>query len=88
MLAGEGEGISIPLIVTGSWSDPKFSLDLEGLVDDKVDEVIDREAERAKRRAERELRRKAREELGLRRGEDIEDRLKEEAEQGLRNLLD
>jgi AsmA protein len=39
LLAGEGKAITVPLLITGSWANPKFQLDIEALAGDKIDKA-------------------------------------------------
>ncbi|MBT8474500.1 MAG: AsmA family protein [Rhodobacteraceae bacterium] len=89
LLAGEGEGISVPLLITGTWDAPRFRLDMDALVNDKVKAEI----EAAKDRAEQELKDKVSERLGVAGGqnnarEDAKDKIEDELKKGLRNLFD
>ena len=36
LLGGEGKGIRVPLVITGSWAKPKFRLDLEALAEENL----------------------------------------------------
>lgn len=88
LLAGEGEGISVPLLISGTWAAPKFRLDLQSLVDDKVQAEI----EAAKDRAEQELKEKAAKELGLADDgpsakEAVQDKVEDELKKGLGKLF-
>ncbi|MFV2053540.1 AsmA family protein [Aliiroseovarius sp. YM-037] len=78
-------GFSVPVLITGTWADPKFRPDLQSLIDREL--ADEREA------LEERLRQEAQERLGVevQEGEDVEDalkrRLEEEAAEGLRRLL-
>lgn len=41
VLAGEASGIRVPLRISGAWHDPNFSLDLEALAEQELQEEID-----------------------------------------------
>ncbi len=87
ILQGEGAGISVPVKITGTWDNPKFGLDMAGLINENAREEI----EAAKDRVEQQLKDKVQEELGTAAGQSAEDalkeKLKEEAGRGLLNLL-
>ena len=82
-------GVRVPLIVRGSWSEPSFRLDLEGLAAERL--AAEREALEARARAAAEA--AAAERLGVtvEEGETLEDaarrRLEERAGDALRGLL-
>lgn len=80
--AGEG-GISVPVLITGSWSNPSFRPDLKGLVDARARKELKKIEDKAKARVEKEI--------GLEPGESLEDRAKEELgkklQEGLKGLL-
>jgi AsmA protein len=89
-------GITVPVLITGTWADPKFRPDLQALIDQNLAEeraAIEARIEAERDEAEERLRQQAEERLGVTReeGESAEDalkrRLQEEATQGLRNLL-
>ncbi len=88
LLAGEGEGISVPVIISGSWDAPKFRLDLESLVDAKVEAEI----EAAKDKLEEKAKQKVLEEVGAGAGQNAEEAVKNKVEnelkKGLRSLFD
>ncbi|MBK1637311.1 AsmA family protein [Rhodovulum adriaticum] len=94
---GKG-GLKVPLLIRGSWSDPKFQLDLEALAEEELDlegqrEALKEQAEAVAEKAREDLRTRAAEELGVSsdEGESLEDaarrKLREEAEKGLRGLF-
>lgn len=88
LLSGEGEGISVPVEITGTWDAPKFRLDLEGMVDAKADAEI----EKARDRLEEQAKEKLKEKLGSGTGAaDPEDaakqKLERELKKGLRKLF-
>lgn len=82
-------GVRVPLRITGPWARPRFGLDVESLVDPK----IEAEKARAEARAREAIARKAEEELGVRaeEGESLEDaakrRVQEEIRKGLGRLF-
>ncbi len=97
--AGEG-GLRVPLLIRGPWDVPSFSLDLEGLAQERLREERERLEERARaeaREAEARARERAEQELSDRlrlerqEGERLEDaarrRLEQEAGDRLRRLL-
>lgn len=74
-------GIMVPLLITGTWANPKFSLDLESIARERMEEEAKKLEEEAKARAKEleaeakaKLEEKAREELGIeiQEGEDLE----------------
>ncbi len=80
-------GVRVPVLITGTWADPKFRLDLEALAKER----LDAEAEKVKAKAEAEVIERLNEELGvtIEAKEDIDDVLKQELEQRARDgLLD
>lgn len=87
LLSGEGEGLSVPIVVTGSWAAPKFSLDLEGLIDAKAGEEIDAAKKKLERKAKRKLRQKLGGGAGVDPGEAAKDKLEDELTNGLKKLL-
>ena len=83
-------GITAPLLISGSWADPKFSLDLESLAQEKLDaEKAKLEAEARLRAKELEAEAKAKlvEKLGiqLEEGQSLEDAARKRAEEALQN---
>ena len=89
VLAGEASGIRVPLRISGAWSDPNFSIDLEALAEAELQEQIDALEEQATGA----LQEAASEALGtdVETVEDLEDaledRLREEAETQLLRLF-
>ncbi len=80
-------GISVPVIISGSWTKPKFRLDLEAIAKQQFGDEI----EEVKTRAESEVVKKINEELGtnVESLDNIEDTLKKELEQrATKGLLD
>lgn len=90
---GDAAGLSVPLLITGPWADPKFRLDLEALAQEK----LEAEAAELQARAEEALAEKLQEELGIaaQDGENLEDAarrklneaIEEEAARALERLL-
>lgn len=92
-------GISVPVLITGTWAKPRFRPDLEGLIDQNLAEEkakLEAEArarlEEEKRRAEEAARAKIAEELGLepdavQTGNDLEDAVKDRVEDGLKSII-
>lgn len=85
--AGE-DGITAPLLISGTWVNPKFSLDLESLAQEKLDaEKVKLEAKARLRAKELEAEAKARlvEKLGieLQDGQSLEDAARRRAEEAL-----
>ena len=85
-------GITVPLLITGTWARPKFRLDLESLARERLEEEAKAleeraraEAKAAEARAKAELERKAQEELGIQRqeGESLEDAAKRRAQEAI-----
>lgn len=74
-------GISVPVIITGPWSDPSFRPDLEFLLEQELAEE--------RKAAEEALKQQAEEALGVQReeGESLEDAVKRELEEELGNKL-
>ncbi len=74
-------GIKVPLLITGPWAKPKFSLDLESLAKER----FEAEAKEAEARAKAALEAKAAAELGVVReeGESLEDAAKRRAKEAL-----
>lgn len=90
---GDAAGLSVPLLITGTWADPKFRLDLEAIAQEK----LEAEAAELQARAEEALAQKLQEELGIEAqdGENLEDAarrkldeaIEEEAAKALERLL-
>jgi len=104
LAAADGTGgISVPVLITGTWANPKFRPDLKGLIDQNLaDEKAALEAKLAAEKAALQERldaeraaaeQRAKDALGVETqdGESIEDaakrKLEEEAKRGLLNLL-
>jgi AsmA protein len=94
-------GVLVPLMITGSWANPKFRLDLESIARERLEteakaleERARAEAREAEARARAELERRAQEDLGIVRqeGESLEDaakrRLREAADEEAVRLLE
>ncbi len=88
LLQGDGGGIEVPLLITGTWDQPKFRLDLQGLVEDRAEQELQKVGDRLEREVQDEVNR----ELGLTEGQSVEDAVKDkienEAGKLLRNLFD
>ena len=85
-------GVMVPLLITGTWANPKFRLDLESIAREKMEAEAKVLAERAKlavkeaeAQAKAELEAKLREELGVdpQGDESLEDAAKRRAEEAL-----
>lgn len=88
----DGE-ISVPLLITGTWAAPKFRLDLENLIGDRVDEelekVKDEVEDRAKAAVEKELQNLTGGEGNTRNAKEAaKDKLEDELKKGLKSLFD
>lgn len=93
LAAADGTGgVMVPLLVAGTWANPKFRLDLEGIARERLEEEARALEERARAqakeaeaRARAELERKAQEELGIERqeGESLEDAARRRAEEAI-----
>lgn len=82
---GQG-GLTAPLLIKGPWADPKFTLDLEALAQERLDEEKAALEAKAKEKAaalEAEARAKLEAELGVvqQEGESIEDAIKRRGEE-------
>ena len=89
-------GVMVPLLISGTWANPKFRLDLESLAREKLEaeakaleERAKAEARAAEERAKAALEQKAEEELGIVRGEgeSLEDAAKRRAQEALEDEL-
>lgn len=93
-------GLTAPLLIRGSWANPKFSLDLQALADEKLAEqkaALEAQAEAKRAELEADARAKLEDELGVvqQDGESLEDaarrRMNEAVDEGaqkaLQNLL-
>ncbi len=85
-------GVMVPLLVTGTWANPKFRLDLESLAQERLEEQAKElearakaEAKAAEAQAKAQLEAKAKEELGIERaeGESLEDAARRRAQEAL-----
>ncbi len=93
LAAADGSGgIMVPLLITGTWANPKFRLDLESLARERLEEEAKALEAKAKARAQEleaeakaQLEEKAREELGLEllEGEDLEAAARRRAQEAL-----
>lgn len=74
-------GVRVPLLISGPWAKPKFTLDLESLAKER----LDAEAKALEARAKAQLEAKAASELGVVRGEgeSLEDAAKRRAQEAL-----
>ncbi|WP_050527470.1 AsmA family protein [Pseudorhodobacter aquimaris] len=77
-------GVSVPLLISGPWAQPKFRLDMQGLIDQNLAEEKERLKEKARAEEER-AKAKLEKELGLQReeGERLEDAAKRRAQEAL-----
>ncbi|MES2434097.1 MAG: AsmA family protein [Pseudomonadota bacterium] len=93
-------GLTAPLLIKGSWANPKFSLDLQALADEKLAEqkaALEAQAEAKRAELEAQARAKLEDELGVvqQDGESLEDAARrrmneavdEEAQKALQKLL-
>lgn len=93
-------GLTAPLLIKGSWANPKFSLDLQAIADEKLAEqtaALEAQAEAKRAELEAEARAKLESELGVvqQDGESLEDAAKrrmneavdEQAQKALQKLL-
>lgn len=85
-------GVTVPLIITGGWNDPRFRLDLESIARERMEEEARELAARARARADEleaeakaELETRLREELGVEMapGEDLGDATRRRAQEAL-----
>lgn len=91
VLYGEGSegGVRVPLRISGYWGDPNFSLDLEALARQELEEEIDALEERANEAAAEALGIELEEGQSVEEAaqQTLEDRLRDEAAQQLERLL-
>ena len=93
-------GLTAPLLIKGSWANPKFSVDLQALADEKLAEqkaALEAQAEAKRAELEAEARAKLENELGVvqQEGESLEDAARrrmneavdEQAQKALQKLL-
>lgn len=82
-------GVRVPLLIRGTWEDPSFGLDLEGLAQERLREERDALEREARERAEQEVRDRL--QIDQQEGESLEDaarrRLEQEAGDRLRGIL-
>jgi len=85
LLTGEGKGLTVPLIITGSWANPKFRLDLESLADQKLNIETEKLEDRAKDAVSKALEKQ----LGVTKedGQSTEDLLRDKLEQRAKDKL-
>ena len=93
LAAADGTGgVMVPLLITGTWEDPKFRLDLESIARERMEEEAKALEERARARASEleaeakaELEARLRDELGVEavEGESLEDAAKRRAQEAL-----
>ncbi len=85
-------GVMVPLLIRGTWANPKFQLDLESLARERFEEQAKAmeararaEAKAAEARAKAEVEQKLQEELGITRqdGESLEDAARRGAQEAL-----
>ncbi len=85
-------GVMVPLLITGTWDDPKFRLDLESIARERMEEEARALEEKARAEAKRledeakaELEAKLKEELGVEalEGESLEDAARRRAQEAL-----
>ena len=73
LMAEDGSGgVMVPLLITGTWADPKFRLDLESIAREKMEAEakaaaarLEEEAKAAEAAAKAELEQRLKEELGV-----------------------
>lgn len=88
--ANSGEGVAIPVRITGPWADPKIRPDLKAAIDLNFAE----EKERVEQQVKDQVTQKLQEELGVtaEEGQSVEDAVKDKVEdelkRGLRSLFD
>jgi AsmA protein len=77
-------GLTVPLLISGPWAQPKFRLDLKALVDQNLAEEKERLKEKARAEEDR-AKAKLEKELGIQReeGERLEDAAKRRAQEAL-----
>lgn len=83
----ENGGLRVPVMITGTWADPKFRLDLQALAEQELADDVDK----LKVKAEEAVKTKLKEELGVEveNLDNIEDVLKKELEErAAKGLLD
>jgi AsmA protein len=77
-------GVTVPLVISGPWAQPKFSLDMQALLDQNFAEEQERLKQKARAEEDR-LKAKLEKELGIQRqeGERLEDAAKRRAQEAL-----
>ena len=87
LLGGDGAGIRVPLLITGSGAKPKFRLDLEALAAENLGEQVEETVKQVESAAKAAVA----EELGIDPEADLEgaarDKLEDELRDGLKNLF-
>ncbi len=94
----DGEGFKVPLMITGSWANPKFNIDLEALAEQRLNlkerqKELEADAKKELKKAEERAKKQAAKKLGLQTedGEDVEKaarkKLKKKAQKELKKLL-
>ncbi|NKB28849.1 MAG: AsmA family protein [Rhodobacteraceae bacterium] len=85
LLGGDGQGIRVPLLISGTWAKPKFRLDLEALAKENLGEQV----EEAVQQVESAAKAAVAEQLGVDPEADLEDTARDKLEEELRDgLLD
>lgn len=84
LLSGERAGLSVPLVITGTWDAPKFRLDLQALAEQELGEEI----EAIKESAKSKVKEKVTKELGGSTEDEIKKKLEEKAVGGLLKLFE
>ncbi len=78
-----GQGIAVPVRISGPWADPKIRLDAKAAIDLNLAEERKQAEERVKQRLEEKLQ----EELSLQEGQSVEDAVKDQIEDKLKREL-
>lgn len=85
---GENEGLSVPIIISGSWNAPRFRLDLEGMVNARAEAEIEAAKDRLEERAKQKVLEKVGGGSGQNAREAVKDKFENELKKGLRSLFD
>ena len=90
-------GVMVPLLITGTWADPKFRLDLESIAREKMETEAKAAAARLEEEAKAELEQRLKEELGVEVAPDeslgdatqrgVQDALEDQARKALEEIL-
>ena len=90
-------GVMVPLLITGTWADPKFRLDLESIAREKMETEAKAAAARLEEEAKSELEQRLKEELGVEVAPDeslgdatqrgVQDALEDQARKALEEIL-